>query len=55
MEEKEEKREGDWSMVLPLLMTMFSTPKPSILENQVAYLNGKVEVLEKIIIEKEKA
>ena len=55
MKDLGEKKDGDWSMVLPILLTMSAFGKPNEdvrLREQVAYLNGKVDMLEKIIAEK---
>lgn len=53
-----EDRNGEW-MMLSLLMAMFASAKPtspssipSSIEKQVAYLTGKVDTLEKILIKK---
>ena len=39
-------------LIFPLLLTMLSTSKPSTpsLEEKVAYLNGKVDTLEKVVL-----
>lgn len=39
-------------LIFPLLLAMLSTSKPSApsLEEKVAYLNGKVDTLEKVIL-----
>ena len=49
-----EDKNGEW-MMLSLLMAMFASAKPtssSSIEKQVAYLTGKVDVLEKLVAEK---
>ena len=57
MKDLEEKKDGDWSIVVPLLLTVssFGHPKEDTVNNtrlreQVAYLNGKVDILEKLIV-----
>lgn len=40
-------------LIFPLLLAMFAANKPATtpsLEEQVAYLNGKVDVLEKVVL-----
>lgn len=39
-------------LIFPLLLAMLSTSKPSALslEEKVAYLNGKVDTLEKVVL-----
>ena len=59
--QKEEKKEeppkgGDlWLPLFLSLLTMQSSKSPDVenLEKQVAYLGGKIDLLERIIIEKE--
>jgi len=55
MDEKEKSNDA-W---LATMMTLLSTsllnnpiPKDTTLEKEVAYLNGKIDVLEKIVLEK---
>lgn len=57
MDEKEKSNENDaW---LATMLTLLSTsllnnpiPKDTTLEKEVAYLHGKIDVLEKIVLEK---
>lgn len=56
---KEEQKKGfnadpvNTDLIFPLLLAMFATNKPATtpsLEERVAYLNGKIDTLEKMII-----
>lgn len=55
MDEKEKSSNDAW---LATMMTLLSTSllnnpiKDTTLEKEVAYLNGKIDVLEKIVLEK---
>ena len=56
MKKVEEDKGEDWSMVLPIIMSMggFGRSKEDTesLKEQIAYLNGKVDMLEKILADK---
>ena len=46
-----DKEKKDMSLYLDLLKIFSTTPQPNVpLEKEVAYLQGKVDILEKIII-----
>ena len=56
---KEEQKQGfnggppNMDMILPLLMAVFSNNNTNVsLEKEVSYLSGKVDTLEKIVLNK---
>ena len=55
MDEKEKSNDPWLATMLTLLSTSSlnnPTPKDTTLEKEVAYLHGKIDVLEKIVLEK---